>query len=138
MNALRRLVASAILAILCACAGNPGPGEPGYAFNVSGAYSGQFVVEGQGISAALTLQTAPGGVVTGDLRVTEMGISAKAEGTVVGSQLNLRIAYRNPGNGCDGLAEATATIGEGGATFSGPMTITECGQSMGASLSFRR
>ncbi len=133
-----RLVASALLAFLCACAGNPGPGEPGYAFSVSGTYSGQFVVEGQGISATLSLQTAPGGVVTGEVRVPEMGISAPAEGTVVGSQLTLRIAYRNPATGCDGLAEATATIAEGGATFSGPATVTECGQAMGASLSFRR
>jgi hypothetical protein len=57
---------------------------------------------------------------------------------VVGNQLTLRIAYRNPGNGCDGLAQATATVAEGGAAFSGPATVTECGQSMGASLSFRR
>lgn len=138
MTAPRRFVASALLAVVCACAGNPGPGESGYAFNVSGTYSGQFVVDGQGVSATLTLQTAPGGVVTGEVRVTEMGITAPAEGTVVASQLHLRIAYRNPGNGCDGLAEATATIGEGGATFSGPATITECGQAIGASMSFRR
>ena len=64
--------------------------------------------------------------------------SRGVEGTVLGSQLTLRIAYRNPGSGCDGIAEATATIGQGGATFSGPATITECGQAMGASLSFRR
>jgi hypothetical protein len=138
MYGSRRLAASALLALVAACAGNPGPGDPGYPFNVSGDYSGQFVVEGQGISATLSLQTGPGGAVTGDLRVTEMGITAKAEGTVLGSQLTLRIAYRNPGSGCDGMAEATATIGQGGATFSGPATITECGQAMGASLSFRR
>jgi len=138
MNAPRRLVASAFLLLLAACAGNPGPGDPGYAFNVSGDYSGQFVVEGQGIAATLSLQTAPGGVVSGQVRVTEMGISAEIQGMVAGSQLTLRIAYRNPGNGCDGVAEGTATITEGGATFSGPMTVTECGQSMGASFSFRR
>lgn len=138
MSIPRRIAASALLVLLAACAGNPGPGEPGYPFNVSGSYSGQFTVEGQGISATLSLQTAPGGAVTGDVRVPEMGITAPVEGTVVGSQLNLRIAYRNPGSGCDGVAESTATIGEGGATISGPLTITECGQPMGGSLSFRR
>ena len=138
MSASRRLAASALLVLLSACAGNPGPGEAGYPFNLAGDYTGQFVVEGQGISATLSLQTGPGGAVTGDLRVAEMGIAAKVEGTVVGSHLTLRVPYHNPGTGCDGIAEATATIGQGGATFSGPATITECGQSMGASLSFRR
>ena len=36
------------------------------------------------------------------------------------------------------LAAGTAIIAEGGAAFSGPMNITACGQSMGASFSFRR
>ncbi len=138
MNAPRRLAASALLALLAACAGNPGPGDPGYAFNVAGDYSGQFVVEGQGIAANLSLQTAKGGVVTGQVRVPEMGISAEIQGMVVGNQLTLRMSYHNPTTRCDGVGEGTATIAEGGAAFSGPMTVTECGQSMGASFSFRR
>lgn len=138
MSTPRRIAAAALLLFLAACAGTPGPGEPGYPFNVSGTYSGQFTVEGQTISATLSLETAKGGAVTGEVRVAEMGITAKVEGTVVGSQFNLRIAYRNPGSGCDGVAESTATVGEGGATISGPLAITECGQAMGGSLSFRR
>lgn len=138
MHAPLRFVAPALLAVLAACAGNPGPGDPGYAFNVSGDYSGQFLVEGQGISATLSLQTAPGGVVSGQVAVPEMGISAEIQGMVVGNQLTLRMSYHNPTTQCDGLGEGTATVAEGGAAFSGPMTVTECGQSMGASFSFRR
>lgn len=138
MSTPRRIAASALLVLLAACAGTPGPGEPGYPFNVSGAYSGQFVVDGQGISATLSLQTAPGGAVTGEVRVPEMRITATVSGTVVGSQFSVRIAYRNPGNGCDGVAESTATVGDGGETISGPLTVTECGQALGGSMSFRR
>jgi hypothetical protein len=138
MNSSRRSAAPVLLVLLAACAGNPGPGQPGYPFNVSGDYSGQFVVEGQGIAAMLSLRTGPGGVVTGEARVAEMGITANVEGTVLGSQFTLRMSYHNPSTRCDGLVEGTATIAEGGASFSGPATVTECGQSMGASLSFRR
>ena len=134
----RRLAAAALLVLLAACAGNPGPGEPGYAFNVSGDYSRQFIVEGQGISATLSLQTASGGVVSGQVRVPEMRISSEVQGMVASTQLTLRLSYHNPSPRCDGVAEGTATITEGGATFSGPMTVAECGQSMGASFSFRR
>jgi len=139
MSIPRRAAASAFLFVfLTACAGTPGPGEPGYPYNVTGSYSGQFIVEGQSISATLSIETLKGGEVTGEVRVAEMGIAAKVQGMVVGSQLSLRIAYRNPGSGCDGVAETTATIGDGGETISGPVAITECGQAMGGSLSFRR
>jgi len=138
----RRFAAGAlsvlVLAASSACAGTPGPGEAGYPFNVTGAYTGQFVVDGQGVGATLTLETRAGGVVVGQVRVAEMGITADASGMLAGNQLTLRISYRNPGNGCDGTAESTATVTDGGASFSGPLTVTECGQGLGGSVSFRR
>lgn len=138
MFAPRRLALSALAVLLAACAGNPGPGEPGYAFNLSGDYSGQFDVEGTVISATMTLQTGPGGVVTGSFRVAQMGLTGSVEGTLVGDLLTFRGAYRNPESGCDGTTEATATVGPGGATVSGPMTVVECGQTLAGSLNFRR
>lgn len=142
MNAHRRIAAGALSVLLLvaasACAGTPGPGEAGYPFNVTGTYSGQFVVEGQGIGATLTLETRAGGVIAGQVRVAEMGISSEVSGTLAGDQLTLRIPYHNPGNGCDGVAETTATVTDGGASFSGALTVTECGQGMGGSVSFRR
>lgn len=123
---------------LAACAGTPGPGDAGYPFNVAGTYGGTFSVEGMSIGATLEIQTGPGGAVTGQVQVAEMGITADVDGSVLGDKLTLRIPYMNPGSGCSGTAEGTATVTDGGASFSGPLTITECGTSMGGSLSFRR
>lgn len=138
MFAPRRFALSALAVLLAACAGNPGPGEPGYAFNLSGDYTGQFTVEGTVISAIMTLQTGPGGAVTGSFRVAEMGLTGSVEGTLVGDQLAFRGGYHNPESGCDGVAESTATVGQGGATLSGPMTVLECGQTLSGSMSFHR
>lgn len=138
-----RFAAPALALALAACAANPAPREPapgdaGYAFNLSGNYVGQVAVEGQGISATMTLQTGAGGVVTGELKVTEMGITAPVEGTLAGDQFTLRIGYYNPASSCNGAAESVATVAQGGVSFSGAMSVNECGQTMGGSLSFRR
>jgi hypothetical protein len=142
MNALKRVAPAAVLllsaTLLAACAGTPGPGEAGYPFNVTGSYSGDLMLEGAGLGATMSLETGAGGVVTGTVRVSEMGIAATAEGTLVGDQLVLRISYKNPGTGCDGVAEVTATVTEGGAAIAGPMAVRECGQAMGGSARFRR
>ena len=76
--------------------------------------------------------------VTGSFRVAEMGLTGSMEGTLVGDRLTFRGAYRNPESGCEGVTEATATVGQGGATLSGAMTVVECGQTLAGSLSFRR
>ena len=142
MNLPKRVALPSFLlltaALLSACAGTPGPGEVGYPFNVTGSYSGDLTVDGNGLGATLAIETGAGGIVTGTVRVPEIGITAPAEGTLVGDQLVLRIRYKNPGNGCDGIAEVTATVTEGGAAIAGPMAVTECGQSMGGSARFRR
>lgn len=138
MNRPRRVAASALLVLLAACAGNPGPGEPGYPFNLSGEYTGEFNVEGMAIPALMTLATASGGVVTGSFTVAQMGITGKVDGTLAGDQLAFRATYFNPESSCNGTAESSATVGEGGATLSGPLSVNECGQTMSGSFSFRR
>lgn len=138
MSAPRRISLTALAVLLAACAGNPGPGEPGYAFNLSGDYAGEFTVEGTTIPATMTLETGTGGAVTGSFRVAQMGLTGSVEGTLVGDQLAFRGGYRNPESGCDGVAEATATVGQGGATLSGPITVLECGQTLSGSMSFHR
>lgn len=135
------LPAAALL--LAACAGKapirePAPGDPGYAFNVSGTYTGMISVEGQTIPATMVLETGREGVVTGEVRVAEMGITAPVEGTLSGDQFTLNIGYFNPGSGCNGAARSTATVEQGGGAFSGGMSISECGQSMSGALRFRR
>ena len=134
----RRVAAFALLVFLAACAGNPGPGEPGYSFNLSGDYTGQFEVEGTTIAAVMTLETGAGGVVTGSFHVTQMGLSGTVEGMLVGNRLAFRGAYHNPESNCDGTVESAATVGEGGASLSGPLMARECGQMLSGSFSFRR
>lgn len=143
MRNVRHLAVPTLALFLTACAGKapprePAPGDPGYAFNVSGSYTGMFSVEGQTISAVMVLETGPEGVVTGEVRVPEMGITAPVEGTVAGDQFTLHIGYFNPGSGCNGAARSTATVEQGGGSFSGGMAISECGQSMSGSVRFRR
>lgn len=144
MIALRRSIAlPAAALLLAACAGKvpirePAPGDPGYAYNVSGTYAGMVSVEGQTIPATMVLETGPEGTVTGELRVAEMGITAPVEGTISGDQFSLHIGYFNPGSGCNGAARSTATVEHGGGAFSGGMSLSECGQTMSGALRFRR
>jgi hypothetical protein len=133
-----RFAAMALTVLIAACAGTPGPGEPGYAHNATGEYAGDFVVDGQPVSGTLQLETVPGGVVTGSFRIPDLGIRGQITGSVIGDQFAFEATYHNPESGCDGVATSTATIGEGGTTIEGPLSVAECGQSMGGSMSFRR
>ncbi len=138
MTRPRRIGASAVLVLLTACAGNPGPGEPGYPFNLSGDYAGEFTVDGMALPAIMTLATGVGGAVTGSFTVSAMGITGEVEGTLVGDQLTFRASYYNPETSCPGTAESAVTVGEEGGSLSGPLTVNECGQILSGSLSFRR
>jgi hypothetical protein len=128
----------ALAILIAACAGTPGPGDPGYAYNATGEYAGDFVVDGQPVSGTLQLETAPGGAVTGSFRVPDLGLRGQITGSVTGDQLTFEATYHNPESGCDGFATSTATIGEGGVAIEGPLSVEECGQSMGGSMRFRR
>jgi len=134
----RRPAALLAAFFLAACAGTPGPGDAGYAYNVIGPYTGQFVVDGQALGATLQLETAAGGAVTGTFGVSMMGIRGDIEGMVVGDQLTFAGKYHNPDSGCDGVAEATATIAEDGASIAGRIEVTECGQFLSGTLRFQR
>ena len=133
-----RLAALALLVALAACAGTPGPGDPGYLFNVAGDYSGQFAVGGQALPANMVLDTAPGGVVTGAFGVPMMGIEGEIEGEIVGDQITFVAGYHNPETGCDGVASAAGTVTENGASLEGQIEVTECGEYMAGSFRFSR
>ncbi len=135
---IRSLAAVLSLALLAACAGTPGPGDTGYAYNVIGPYTGQFVVDGQAVPATMQFETTAGGAVTGSFRVSMMGIDGEIEGMVVEDQLTFNGNYHNPDSGCDGTVEGTATIEEGGTAIQGRIEVRECGQLLSGTLSFRR
>ena len=126
--------------LFAACAVIPGPGDPGYAYNVSGAYMGRLVVDGQPFRAELELRTAPGGGVNGTFRVgPPFEIDGRVVGVVIDDLLRLTVTYRNTSrDGCSGQIEGILTVDEGGAIIDGPVTIADCGDPLPGRMSFRR
>jgi len=133
-----RISLSFIVLVLAACAGTPGPGDPGYAFNVVGPYSGRFLIDNQPFDATLQLQTSSGGRVRGTFRVVSpIEIDGRVEGVIVDGLLRLTVTYRNA-EGCDGRIEGILTVERGGGSFDGPVTVTDCGDPIAGQMSFRR
>lgn len=134
------IVALAVALFVGACAGTPGPGESGYAYNLSGTYTGMLDVEGMGIPTTLEVSTARGGGVTGVFTASGLGpVRGQMTGTVVDDQLTFRITYDRTAEGCSGTASGTATIETGGGEFSGSVTIDDnCDGMLGAYLRLTR
>ncbi len=126
------------LTVCAACAGAPGPGDAGYAYNVSGSYAGRFMVDNQPFDATLRLRTAPGGRVSGMFRVlSPVAIEGRVRGNVVDDLLRLIVTYRTE-NGCDGRIEGILDIARGGSVIDGPVTVSDCGEPISGRMSFRR
>lgn len=132
------LVAAAALGV--GCAGGPGPGDPGYAFNVAGAYEGRLVVERERFHARLELQTQRGGTVAGGFRVGRpVRMEGQATGRVFDDLLRLSVRYEASGRRrCDGRIEGILTVEPGGDVIEGPVTITDCRGALAGRMSFRR
>jgi hypothetical protein len=123
---------------LSGCAGTPGPGDSEYPFNVAGSYLGRFVFQDQRFEATMQLRTVAGGRVSGGFRVSApVEIDGRAEGAVVDDLLRLTITYVDSA-GCDGRIEGLLTVDQGGGIFEGPVTVSDCGNPVSGSMSFRR
>ena len=125
MSGLTRVAfAIGTLSVVGACAGNPQPGDEGYKYNVNGAYSAEFVVQGTSYTGSMTLTTAKGGPVTGAMSVTSPAkITGTVTGKVFGDTLSFESDYEIAENGCGGTVTGQGLIGEGGATASGQMDV---------------
>ena len=124
--------------MLSACASNPGPGDSRYPFNVAGSYQGRFLFQGQRFEASMQLRTTSGGRVGGAFRVSApVVIEGRAEGVVLDDLLRITVTYVDA-SGCDGRIEGILTVERGGGIFEGPVTVSDCGQPVGGSMSFRR
>jgi hypothetical protein len=134
----------AAMVVVTGCAGAPGPGESGYAYNVDGAYRGRLMVEGSPFEATLDLRIARGGRIRGSFSVrAPLEIDGAVDGTVVGDLLRITLSYESAGRAdsgraCEGRIEGILSVSAGGATIDGPVTITDCGDSLPGSMSFRR
>jgi hypothetical protein len=134
------LAVGAPVLLLVACAGNPGPGEPGYAFNLSGAYQGEVVVEGEPFGVTMEVETVTSGALEGTYEVTSpINMSGPVTGTIVADSVTFTLNYLNPMDGCGGVLDGKGTVAEGGASFSGSAQVNDsCGGYLGGTFSLRR
>jgi len=130
--------------LLGACAGNPAPGDAGYAFNVEGLYAGRLMVEGDPFDGTVELRTGRGGRVRGSFVMrAPLEVEGRLEGSLVDDLLRVTLTYetepRGPGTtACESLIEGILTVSRGGDVFEGPVTITDCGDALSGRMSFRR
>ena len=125
MNRLVSITAGAITVIVTgACAGNPQPGDSGYAYNVSDVYAAEFVVDNGSYTGSMTLETAPGGAVAGTMSVTSPAtITGTVTGMVTADTLTFESDYEIAENGCTGTVTGVGVITEGGGAVSGAMEV---------------
>lgn len=139
---MRHIALPAAALLLAACAGNPGPGEPGYAYNLSGDYRAEVVVAGGTYAGGVELQTLPGGGVQGVLLVEEPEVvHAEISGRLAGDTLHYDMKYEVFSSGCTGRGEGTGNVAVGGTEVSGPLTIRDdcaAGEVLEGSFLFRR
>jgi hypothetical protein len=139
---MRRRLIIGVLSAACvaACAGGPGPGDPGYPYNARGTYSGRLIVQGEPFDARLELRTSPGGRVGGTFRVgAPFAIDGRVEGRVIDDLLRVTIGYvKGARGGCSGKIEGILTVERGGGIIEGPVTISDCDDELPGKMSFRR
>jgi hypothetical protein len=130
----------ALTTLLVACAGTPGPGDRGYAYNLDGVYAGRLTVEDQRFDATLDLRTARGGRVRGSFEVSApLEIGGRVDGTLLDDLLRVALSYESSdGQACQSRIEGILTVERGGGVVDGPVTITDCGDALAGRMSFRR
>lgn len=115
------------------CAANPEPGDPGYAYNVDGAYEVEFDVDAEVYLGEVEVSTGPGGAVEGEF-LTESPATVVGEftGQVVGDRLSFQGPYAVQEAGCEGTIDGSGTIAEGGERVTGDFaTEGACGTLFG-------
>lgn len=137
-----RIVALPVLAALglaVACAANPKPGEPGYAYNVEGVYASTYVVDGTPYEGTTELATGAGGAVTGDFSLERpVRIVGEIVGTVRGDSLSYTGTYTQSG-GCDGTLSGVGLVAEGGDQVAGALEVDDsCGGELSGTFEFER
>lgn len=141
---MRMLAMGVASTLLVACAGTPGPGDPGYAYNLDGVYAGRLTAEDQRFDATLDLRTARGGRVRGSFEVSApLEIEGRVDGTLLDDLLRITLTYEGSGGSsggqpCQSRIEGILTVNRGGGVVDGPVTITDCGDALAGRMSFRK
>ena len=136
---MRRVIPIAIAVLYGACAGNPQPGDPGYAYNLSGAYDATYDLDVGSYSGTIEMETARGGVVTGKyLLINPDMVEGSISGTIVGDAFTYSGPYERHG-GCGGTVTGAGVITEGGTSVSGEIEIEDdCSGPIAGTYSFDR
>ncbi len=129
--------------LVAGCAGGPGPGDRGYAYNVEGRYAGRLMIEGQPFDATFDLRTGRGGRVRGTYSVrAPLEIDGNFDGRIIDDLLRVTLTYegdqQDAGQACRGRVEGILSISRGGGVVDGPITIDDCGDPLPGTMSFRR
>ena len=139
---MRPIAPSLILsaALAAACAGNPGPGETGYPFNLTGRYQAEFLVDGTPYRGTMDLSTASGGAVSGSFAVDDpTPVVGSVEGTIVADTLDFQMPYEILQNGCAGTVYGRGAIVEGGTGFGAPIRLDDsCGGELSGTATVTR
>ena len=139
---MKRSLTIAGTLLVVACAAGPGPGDSGYAYNLEGAYTGRLMVEGMPFDATFDLRTTGAGHVYGTFRVERpLEVEGELSGRILDDLLRVTVSWLGSGDGapdCTRVVEGILTIGPGGAVVDGPVTISDCGDTLSGRLSFRR
>ena len=124
---------AAAAAVSLACAGNPEPGEPGYPYNVEGAYDAEFDVEDQVYVGEVEFAIGPGGAVEAEYYTeTPSTVVGQFLGQVVGDRLSIAGPYSVREAGCEGMLDGAGTVAEGGNRVVGEFTTSGgCGDLSG-------
>jgi hypothetical protein len=140
----RRILRAGFLPVLAAaawaCAANPGPGETGYPYNLTGGYRGEFLVEGMAFTFTMELRTGAEGALAGDYRVTDpVAMSGPLAGTVSADSVRFSLNYLNPMDGCGGVVDGAGIVETGGGSFSGRARVNDsCNGFLSATFAMRR
>lgn len=137
---MRTVVWLGIVTVAAACAGAPGPGAVD---ELGGLYSGRLLVGSQRFDAEFDLGRLRAGAVRGSFAVqAPLEIEGAVSGVVIGDLLRLTLTYESDGGddgaACPGRIEGILDVSAEGAAVDGPVTITDCGNSLAGRLSFRR
>lgn len=136
---MRRVIPIVVAILYGACAGNPQPGDPGYAYNLSGAYDATYDLDVGTYTGTIDLETAPGGAVTGAyVLVNPDMVEGSVDGAIVGNEFTYSGPYTRTG-GCGGTVNGSGVITEGGMSVSGEIQIEDdCSGPIAGTFSFGR
>jgi len=117
-------VATGVAATVVAGCAAPGPGAPGYPFNVSGTYRGTLTLDGREHAAVVEMRTCPDGTVAGSLRI-EGSEKARGDfsGTISDDTLVWRSSFHHPELGCGGVARGVGAVARGGGSLGGTLRV---------------